>query len=190
MSPILGIWASQNYTRYSITGSYDSIATVTVGAGGSSSITFSSIPSTYTHLQIRAISRSTASTTNTGVKATFNSASTNYYALHQLYGDGSSAIAGANPASSYIVTGHQTGASASSNIFGTMVMDVLDYANTNKNKTVRTFTGYDANGSGLILFRSSLWMNTNAITSISFSSEAAGDIAQYSHFALYGIKGA
>jgi hypothetical protein len=190
VSPILGIWASQNYSRYSITGSYESIATVTVGSGGAANVEFTSIPSTYTHLQIRAISRSTASTTNTGVKATFNSASTNYYALHQLYGDGSSAIAGANPASSYIVTGHQTGASASSNIFGTMVMDVLDYANTNKNKTVRTFTGYDANGSGLILFRSSLWMNTNAITSISFSSEAAGNIAQYSHFALYGIKGA
>lgn len=32
---------------------YDSIATTTVGAGGAASITFSSIPSTYQHLQIR-----------------------------------------------------------------------------------------------------------------------------------------
>lgn len=188
--PILGILASSRPSAAVDTGAMFPLQVITVGPSNASSVEFTNIPSTYTHLQVRAISRSTASTTNTGVKATFNSASTNYYALHQLYGDGSSAIASPNPASSYIVTGHQTGASATGNIFGTMVMDVLDYANTNKNKTVRTFTGYDANGSGLILFRSSLWMNTNAITSISFSSEAAGDIAQYSQFALYGIKGA
>jgi len=186
--PILGILASSKLTAAA--GDYESIATVTVGSGGNASVDFTSIAADWTHLQVRAILRSSASTTNTGLKATFNSTSTNYYALHQLYGDGSSAIANTNSASSYAVTGHQTGASATTGIFGVMVMDILDYAHTNKNKTVRTLTGYDANGSGLILLRSSLWMNTSAITSISFTSEAAGNLAQYSHFALYGIKGA
>ena len=188
--PILGILASSRPAIAADTGAMFPLQVVTVGAAGASSVTFSNIPNTYEHLQVRAILRSTASTTNTGLKATFNSTSTNYYALHQLYGDGSSAIANTNSASSYAVTGHQTGASATSGIFGAMVMDILDYAHTNKNKTVRTLTGYDANGSGLILLRSSLWMNTSAITSISFTSEAAGNLAQYSQFALYGVKGA
>ena len=66
MAPILGIWASQNYSRYSITGSYESIATVTVGSGGSSYIEFTSIPGTYTHLQIRGILRNTGSSSSQG----------------------------------------------------------------------------------------------------------------------------
>jgi len=55
MSPILGILASQNYPR--INGAYESIATTTVSTSVSS-ITFSSIPATYTHLQLRWIARS------------------------------------------------------------------------------------------------------------------------------------
>ena len=78
-------------------GDYDSIATVTVGAGGSASITFSSIPSTYKHLQIRLFGRTTAANVQSYAKLEFNSDTTgaNYYS-HYIQADGSTVAAGAN----------------------------------------------------------------------------------------------
>jgi len=171
--------------------SYESIATVTVGAGGSSSITFSSIPSTYQHLQIRGIVRNDASGTG-GAEATlrFNGSTSNYVTLHQLYGSGSAAGASADltqPSVSYPIYNPKSGETA--NTFSGFVMDVLDYANTNKNKTVRTLSGWDANGSGFVILRSNLWMDTTAISSITIGMESTYKLAQYSSFALYGIKG-
>jgi len=69
------------------------------------------------------------------------------------------------------------------------IVDILDYANTNKYTTMRSLSAYDANGSGLVWFQSLLWMNTNAITNIKIIRSTSG-FNQYSHFALYGIKGA
>jgi hypothetical protein len=178
VSPILGIWASQNYPR--ITSSYDSIATVNVGAGGSSTITFSSIPSTYKHLQIRMFSIGNTSPQAGGTMA-FNSdtTSTNYY-THYIYGNGSTPTAGANNA---IYTPFTVGTSSSPAVG---IIDILDYSNTNKYKTVRELNGYDANGSGRINFVSDLWKNTAAVTSITLSYST---FQQYTSFALYGIKG-
>jgi hypothetical protein len=50
---ILGIIAS---SRLAAVGDYESIATVSVGGGGAADVEFTSIPGTYTHLQIRALS--------------------------------------------------------------------------------------------------------------------------------------
>jgi hypothetical protein len=186
VSPILGIWASQNYARYSITGSYESIATVTVGSGGSSSVSFTSIPSTYTHLQLRIISRNTiAGTSDDWVSYSLNSdtTTTNYY-RHRLYGSGS-AVGAESGNNRLLFLSPNNGNTAS--IFGTTIIDILDYANTNKYKTTRVMDAWDGNGSGYVNFMSSLWKDTSAITSITFSGLT---FVQYSHFALYGIKGA
>lgn len=67
-------------------------------------------------------------------------------------------------------------------------MDVLDYKNTNKYKTSRFLSGYDANGSGVIMLNSELWMSTAAITSITIDNTGS-NFAQYSSFALYGVRG-
>ena len=75
------------------------------------------------------------------------------------------------------------------NSFGAYVVDVLDYANTNKYKTVRTLGGKDLNGSGQEGLYSNLWKNTNAITDITLKVVGGSNFVQYSHFALYGIKG-
>ena len=173
-------------------GDYESISTVTVGAGGSSTITFSSIPSTYSHLQIRGISRvSTGGGSGTvSLQLNFNSdTGTNYTSNHVLYGTGSSALAAASGTSmalGSIVNFPQS--SATANAFGVVVADILDYANTNKYKTVRGLGGYDGNDTnGIVTFRSFAWMNTAAISNITFTS-GSGDFAQYSSFALYGIK--
>lgn len=183
MSPSnLGVIASQiSGHLWAPSGAYDSIATTTVGTGGASSITFSSIPSTYTHLQIRGIAQATLAT---GF-IRFNSDSASNYATHYLYGDGASAASGAatNQTISYAFL-----ATASANIFGGAVIDILDYTNTNKYKTMRSLSGGDQNGTGYIELISGLWQSTSAITSITLIP-ASGNFAQYSSFALYGIKG-
>ena len=163
------------------TNSYESIATVTVGSGGSSSISFSSIPSTYKHLQIRVMGICVGGATINGVM-NFNSdtTGTNYYS-HWLTGNGTAASASAaNYPYLPLFTGGSTAPSG-------YVIDILDYANTNKNKTTRALGGYDANGSGSVVLNSALWSNTAAINSITFTTNG-GNWAQYSSFALYGIK--
>lgn len=180
MSPILGITASQNYPR--VTNSYESIATVTLGSA-QSSITFSSIASTWKHLQIRALAGSAGSATDSIlIQLNSDTTGTNYY-WHRLYGDGSTAFAGASNASTVIdVSGTGT-------YFSGSVVDILDYSNTNKYTTIRTLSGYDANGSGRVGLNSTLWKNTAAVSNIVFVIQGGSNFPANSQFALYGIKG-
>ena len=169
-----------------VTNSYESSATVTVGSGGSSSISFSSIPSTYKHLQVRWIARDT--TNNLGYALLrFNSDSSANYSYHTLYGDGSTVGVDTGTSQTYGVAGLYGG---TSNIFAANVLDILDYADTNKYKTNRVLDGFDVNGAGGYLeFTSSSWRSTAAVNSLTIQTQAGKTFAQYSHFALYGIKG-
>jgi len=169
---------------------FESIATYTVGSGGASSITFSSIPSTYAHLQLRAFVRTTRTGGPDILGVRYNSDSGNNYADHLLYGDGSSAQVDKD--TSYPQQNvHRISSDAdTTGIFSGFVIDILDYANTNKYTTLRSLGGYDANGSGRTVFNSGLWMNTNAVNSIYLFSVYSENFKQYSHFALYGIKAA
>ena len=185
MSPILGIWASADQSQYISTNSYESIATTTVGAGGQSSITFSSIPSTYKHLQIRGIGRTSAG--GESLRLRFNSDTGANYANHELYGTGSAASAYAEFNVNSNFADSFAPSSASANVFGVGVIDILDYANTNKYKTIRALSGYDNNGSGYAVLNSGLWRNTTAIDTILLFF-GSGNLTQYSTFALYGIK--
>jgi hypothetical protein len=163
---------------------FESIATVTVGSGGSATVSFTSIPSTYTHLQIRSFTR-IPSGGNNGL-LTFNSDTGANYVTHLLYGDGASAAALSFTNDNYI---YGSRVSTATSTYGVGVIDVLDYANTNKFKTVRLLTGNDDNGSGLIALNSGLWRSTSAITSITYTAQSGSIFAQYTQFALYGIKG-
>ena len=168
--------------------SFESIATTTVGAGGSASISFTSIPSTYKHLQVRAIMRNTAATSGAGsIGIRLNSDSGTNYTWHYLQGDGASATAGAATGYTYSYMGLDVRGGSTASIFSTMVLDILDYTNTNKNKTLRSLGGYDANGSGQVQLLSSLWLSTSAITQIDVYPSSS-NFAQYSSFALYGVK--
>ena len=184
--PILGIIAS-SISGNLVTNSYESIATVS-GDGSSTSIAFNSISGTYKHLQIRYIGRfaSGGGTTSTTANLRFNSDSGSNYANHYLRGTGSAADAGAATSSAQnFALIAQSG--APSNVFTAGIIDLLDYQNSNKYKTVRAIYGYEDNSSGELQFRSGLWMNTAAITSITISS--TNPFATNSKFALYGIKG-
>jgi hypothetical protein len=172
------------------TTSYESIATVSVGSGGAANVEFTSIPSTYTHLQIRAISRSDrVSSAGDGMIVRLNSDTGNNYAYHYIQGDGASATAGADSSVSSMIIPRSGSASQTAGIFGVTVLDILDYKNTNKYKTIRTLGGNDANGSGIVAFFSGLWQNTNAVTSITIDQQNGPNFVQYTQFALYGIKG-
>jgi hypothetical protein len=189
MPLILGIVASGNYPR--VTTSYESIQTVTVGSGGTASIAFTSIPSTYQHLQIRAISRTNRADTNDFMTIRFNGDSGSNYSYHSLYGNGASA--GGNDTGTSTGTpwsGVTAGGNATASMFGAAVWDVLDYQNANKYKTTRLLSGTDQNGiNGRIYFMSNLWQNTAAITTVTIIPTHGTLFSEYSQFALYGIKG-
>lgn len=172
------------------TNSYESIATQTVGAGGAASVTFSSIPSTYKHLQIRLLGRIDRSGESSDFfTLRFNSDTGSNYSWHALEGSGTTVYAESGANSSAPRNGDITATTASASIFGVGVVDILEYKNTNINKTVRSFTGRDQNGSGWVWFGSSNWRNTAAITTINILPTIGTGFQQYSTFALYGIKG-
>ena len=184
-----GILSSQiSGHLFTLTGSYDALATVTVPSGGASSITFSAIPQTgYSHLQIRAIAQVNSGSTGTGgVRFQFNSDGGSNYSLHRLYGNGSSATADGYASQSNAYAGTVSG-SGSTNIFGASIIEIEDYANTYKNKTIRTLSGADTNGAGIVMFSSSAWYNTTAINTITITSDS-GNFTQFSQFSLFGIK--
>jgi len=166
---------------------------VTVGAATSSSISFTNIPTTYKHLQMRGIARTDRSSNVEVIKLQFNGDTTANYSAHQLYGTGSgSAGASANVSSeTFIQIPVLAGNSSTAQIFGSFVWDILDYANTNKYKTMRGLSGVDVNGSGGELdFNSGNWRSTVAINSVTIAPRDGTKFLQYSQFALYGIKGA
>jgi hypothetical protein len=181
MTPILGILASGISGNLWAPGKdYDSIATVNVGAGGVSTLTFSSIPSTYRHLQIRA-SAPFNSVGNAQMR--FNSDTGTNYSYHAIYGTG----ANVNTSSGSSIDGFYIAGSNNPGTPTVMVIDILDYANTNKYKVHRSFVGQDSNNTtGDIGVRTGAWLNTNAISSITIYGIT---FQQYSTFALYGIKG-
>jgi hypothetical protein len=189
-SPLLGILAS-SYLAAPAT-SYESIATVTVGSGGASNVEFTSIPATYKHLEIRFIGRTTRSDTIDDLFVQVGNGSVDTgsnYASHRLYATGSSVGAGSSTnQTQWNWYNELTAATASASVFGIGVISILDYADTNKYKTGRILGGNDNNGSGYIEYHSGLWRSTSAITNIKFT--ANNNFVQYTHFALYGIKGA
>jgi hypothetical protein len=163
--------------------SYESIQSFTLGSS-SSTVTFSSIPSTYKHLQLR-IAAFTASSAGS-ISFRFNSDTSASYTYHRLIGNGSSASASsATTSGRTLATIIAAGTTAPS----PAVVDILDYTNTNKYTTVRALCGYDYNGSGEVALYSNLWTNTAAITSIDVIVEGGASYAANSSFALYGIKG-
>lgn len=157
------------------------IASTLVGSGGVNTVIFNDIPQNYKHLQLRISGNTSAGSAN----LKFNSDSGINYSRHYLEGNGSTVVSGASIgyANMDIVT-----APNNSNIYGANVIDILDYANNAKYKTVRNLSGFDTNGGGYLTYFSGLWLNTAAINSITINPYS-GTITQYSRFSLYGIKG-
>ena len=175
-------------------GSFESIATA-VGTGSSGVITFSSIPSTYKHLQIRILCKSTSTASPASqMRITFNSDTGSNYTYHRLTGDGASAGAGgAANVTAVIIDGVvvRSPGYIDNNICGTAIIDIQDYSSTTRNKTVRAISGADRNstaGDLQIALNSSAWLNTAAISTIDLDVNG-GNYATNSVISLYVIKG-
>lgn len=164
-------------------GSYESIASATLSSTASS-VTFSSIPSTYTHLQIRAINATT--TLDDDIELRLNSDTASNYSAHRLRGNGTAASSDAGVNVTQIEIGRSPAASSA---FGPFVCDILEYTNTNIYKTVRSLFGSDGNGSGWIMLGSGNWRSTSAVTTINIRPSTGGNtFTSGSSFALYGVN--
>lgn len=165
---------------------YESIATATA-SGSSATITFSSIPSTYRHLQIRIAGGITfGSNAYDALAIQFNSDTTaSNYNQHYAAGSGTTAYAGTY---SSVRNAAVWMIQSNTGILSPGVIDIADYSTTTNRKTLRSLSGIEFNTGGQIFFNSTLWMNTAAITSISLVS-SSGNFISGSSFALYGIKG-
>ena len=173
------------------------LATVSL-TSTASSVVFSNIPSTYTHLQLRVMTKDSRPTyANNNFDITFNGDTAANYSWHRLQGEGSSATAGGFGSMNNISVNWSAGSTAPG--FGVGIIDVLDYANTTKAKTIKILGGVDVNGTiagfgGVLNLNSGAWYkNTSsvydAITSITFTPGNSPFVVN-SHFALYGIKSA
>ena len=167
----------------SAVGSMEPISAITLSET-QSCVEFNNIPGTYTHLQLRAFLVSGYSANN---QFRLNNDSGTNYTWHQIQGTGSAVEAYASNPTSNPPWGLNSGNSSYPMV---SIMDFLDYANTNKYKTVRTLSGNDGTGTtaSRVGLYSSVWMNTAAITSIRLTNDFGSTILANSTFTLYGIK--
>jgi hypothetical protein len=169
------------------TSSYESIASYTA-SGGESSFTFSSVPATYVSLELRCLSRRSTGVSHV-VALRFNADSGNNYWWHLLEGNGSTVTASSvGSAANRAQTFWPNPSVNLAGQFGAGIISIHDYASTTKYKTVRTFGGGDANGTGLVNLSSGLWSSTSAINEV-YVYFLGDTVVAGSTFALYGIKG-
>jgi hypothetical protein len=164
---------------------YELIQTQVLGSSAAS-VTFSSIPATYTHLQLRYTARTNSN--QSVLRGRFNSDTTSAnYSRHYLYGDGSSVGSAASANNGWLDFGPLE---VGSDLFTAGIVDVLDYANTNKNKTTRALAGRRGTSNPFIQLSSGAWFSTSAVTSLTVSEAFFGqNLLTGSRFSLYGIKG-
>ena len=169
---------------------FESIATLT-GNGSANNLTFSSIPSTYKHLQIRSLVGLAGGQSFAALE--FNADSSATYAWHRLFADGASVGASGLTTRTNTHSTIMTGGNTVPNALAASIVDIHDYASTTKNKTVRTFSGLDTNNNvtdyNFLQLSSALWPSTSAITTIKIISLNSLAFSRTSVFSLYGIKG-
>lgn len=185
-NPLIGILASSGVVAG---GSYESIATTTLTSGQATISFDTSSLSAYKHLQLRGLLKHDyTGASGDYALVRFNGDTGNNYSLHRLSGDGSSASASAFSSSPAMYMGAVGTNNFASQNFSVMVMDILDFGSTSKNKTIRSLNGWDTNGAGVIMLNSGARYNTAAITSISFAPGSGTNWVSGTTIALYGIK--
>ena len=187
----VGIYASQISGRlWAPNGAMDALATITVPSGGAATVEFTGIPSGYKHLQIRGISRRADADTADGesfMRLGNGFIDTgNNYSTHTIYGNGGGGANALSASSTNYIRVYAT-PGANQGAFNGFVIDILDYANTSKNKTVRWLVGYDSNGGAAdVELTSGAWYSTSVIDAIRFYTYSS--FTQHTQFALYGVK--
>jgi hypothetical protein len=157
------------------------IASVTVGAGGASSIDFNSIPSTYTDLNIFCSLRGSQNANNGFTNIGFNSSTSNF-STRFLQGDGSN-LGNGNGVRGI---GYLSNAFYTSNTFDSTSVYIPNYTGST-NKSFSNDSVVENNATFAWTFMAAgLWSNTSSITSIQITPNT-GTFVQYSTATLYGI---
>lgn len=165
---------------------YVLISSNTVGVGGAASVTFSSIPSTYTDLQIVASARGTNTAAYQYALITFNS-STSGYSYKILEGNGAAGSSFGSASDTSLQANIGTGSTATASVFGNFSLYIPNYAgSSNKSASVDTVGENNATTAYMAL-EAGLLANTAAITSITLTGSTF-PFVQYSTFYLYGIS--
>lgn len=189
MSPIpLGILAASGAS-----GAAFELIQTSFGNGSSGTIEFSSIPSTYRHLQLRmTVRHDNASSANLEeCSIRFNNVSTNIYSMHWLEGSGATVSSG-NYSTQNSMWGIWSNApSSTASVFAGTIFEILDYASTNKFKTVRSLSGSVPATPARISLYSASYQATTAISSIQIFSPnpTTKPFHSSARFSLYGIRG-
>jgi hypothetical protein len=181
--PIVGSFAGASARAYGLGAGglavpvgYNSIASTSVGASSVSSITFSGIPSNYKHLQIRAVIKPAGST---NIALTTNLSS--FARRHQMY----------------FFTGNKGASTDTTNqvvyndsaLVAVAIIDILDYSNTNKYKTIKSNNGYqNGDTSGFFGMITTLETSTGGINSITLTG-SSNNMVEMTRVSLYGIAG-
>lgn len=164
-------------------GAYELISTA-YSDGTSNNITFTSIPQTYKHLELRWVAKDSGSTTTT-LRISFNGLSTGY-AYHRLSGNGSAVTSAGSAAQTYIVLNGAMATSTTANIYAAGILNIADYSNANKTKVLRSLNG-NVDAASFVGLQSGLQTTTGAITSLTIAGQISPNTL--SRFSLYGIKG-
>jgi hypothetical protein len=160
---------------------YEPISTQTLGSAAST-ITFSSIPSTYTDLRL--VFTGTTSIDGVEVRVRLNSDGTGLYSNTQLTGNGTSATG-----NRYSATYFQFIGSGSSTVPNLATMDIFSYTGSTFKTVLTTWSG-DLNGSGTVERTVSLYRSTTAVSNVQVSSSDSGTLSAGCTATLYGIKNA
>lgn len=168
---------------------YTLIASNTLGASAAS-VTFSSIPATYTDLVFRVSARTDRAGSNwDDLKVVINSDTATNYSDTYLLGNGSVSASSRDTSTAYMTAARcLTGATATSNTFGNIELYIPSYT-ASQNKPISNFgVGEDNTTSAVMAITAGLWRNTATISSIVLSPLNATNFVSGSSFFLYGIK--
>lgn len=166
---------------------YTPIATTTVGSGGTTTITFSSIPTTYTDLLIKVSARMNRAVGRQSLNVWFNG-STGSWTGRRLAGYDSNSTLSDTSSTTYYQIPQGTGTSATANTFCNAEYYIPNYrSSTNKTIMSDSVTENNSTTDWIVDLGVGLWSNTSAITSISINGNGF-DFLQYSTVTLYGIK--
>ena len=163
---------------------YTPIATTTLGSA-TSTVTFTSIPSTYTDLIVVTNIMPEAAGGTGYIRATLNNDTGSNYSTTYLIGTGSSAISGRAANASSLIVDYTFG--ASNTIPATTIFNIQNYSNTTTNKTA--LTRMSDQNAGFVIAYASMWRNTSAVNRIDFNG-VTGAYKAGSTFTLYGVKSA
>ena len=169
---------------------YTLISSVTVGSGGAATMSFTSIPSTYTDLKVVASLRATGSRSTDALVLYYNSDTTGTnYPLLFMRGDGSSTGGGLITSGySGMYSAEINGGTSTTSTFTNFEMYISNYRSANQ-KSSSIDVVQEANQSvAYNQFVAPRWTSTSAITSITLTDHNGNNFAQYSTAYLYGIS--